>query len=1062
MTNPQAEAATFLLMTRTPIRRPALACLSLLLPWSTLRADEPALSGLLRDALYTEEVARDSDKAAKQYEELLARHDAQKTFAAAALFRLAEVRRKQDRKDDAIQLYQRLIAEFPNAETETKLARENLAALGGKMPAAAAAVPDKEAAELARLQGFAETAPDILLDPNTMFQAAHQGWASVVKFLLANGGPSDAEDALRAAARNGNLEIVKLLTDAQAEVPDPVAAEAIWAAIDTERIKVLEYLLEKGFKPGLVKGNYGNLPNFIQAVLAGRLRGAEVLLKHGVDINTMADAKPGPDYSPCGTALHFAIQENNFDVAKWLLEKGAKPDLPDPIYGLSPLHHAVKSEGPGAIEMTETLLVAGADPNRRAKDVYITDDFMREYLMNSTPLEVATALTNLNLEHVKPLLKHGADPNLEDSKIGKALVVAMGRNMARASELVKLFADAGFRMTDPVLLQTAGKKNDRNMIELLLKHGANPEHDFGPNGSLLAQACKDGNADRIALLLKAGADVNEVIDGRGLVQLAARSSDAESALSCVKVLLDAGAKPDEEWKRNGYVNTPIPVRKFLLERVTIPELGKESEINLLVDKAPWLQTLTIATRTSDSTIPDLAPWLLKHHTSITDLPSEEGVDLMWAIWRKGESSEWAKQELDILSPEALPGLRWGDVVTCSVKRPEPPASSTSRLPRARAGTLNNRLPDAELWHLRKRISFPITVETDGTSREIQVRGDRLFFDPTKDEVPLGAAQIIAGYLWQRELNTTNLPVTMIVSRKDWPDIRLTYPSIEALKFQLQAGDRLKLEIPISSQVREDMANALRQVVTLKAVDYPFEKILGVVDDGKSVPASIPTLIQALADTQAPESPNWKYFAEDKKADLVKMYGVAAFHQFTLLPHPDLANIRIRRLMDNGAVKVIEVNLAGIIAASTDQTTAEDAKKADVMLQPGDVVEISLLKDRLGEPWKGFNSQEEAFFAKALIGRVRVTDGGGYITVRDLLYKAPRFFETDIGWVPLPPETGVPSVRGSWLIREGWMIVRRDNASSENQQASGVFIRDGDDIQSSSANRTQQTPPQPSR
>ncbi|HSP42085.1 MAG TPA: tetratricopeptide repeat protein, partial [Luteolibacter sp.] len=130
MTNPEPEAATFLVMTRNPVRRPALACLSLLLPWSALRADEPALSELLRDALYTEEVARDSEKAAKQYEELLARHDAQKTFAAAALFRLAEVRRKQDRKDDAIQLYQRLIAEFPYAETETKRAKENLAVLG--------------------------------------------------------------------------------------------------------------------------------------------------------------------------------------------------------------------------------------------------------------------------------------------------------------------------------------------------------------------------------------------------------------------------------------------------------------------------------------------------------------------------------------------------------------------------------------------------------------------------------------------------------------------------------------------------------------------------------------------------------------------------------------------------------------------------------------------------------------------------------------------------------------------------------------------------------------------
>ena len=46
---------------------------------------------------------------------------------------------------------------------------------------------------------------------------------------------------------------------------------------------------------------------------------------------------------------------------------------------------------------------------------------------------------------------------------------------------------------------------------------------------------------------------------------------------------------------------------------------------------------------------------------------------------------------------------------------------------------------------------------------------------------------------------------MIVSRKDWPDIRLSYGSNEAAKFQLEAGDRLKLEISTDAQEREDMA-----------------------------------------------------------------------------------------------------------------------------------------------------------------------------------------------------------------------------------------------------------------
>ena len=151
----------------------AVACL--LIPSLTVRADEPPLRELLRDGLYTEEVTRDPEAAAKQYEQVLTRYSEQRDFAAAALFRLAEVRRKQDRKDEAIKLYQRLLAEFPGAAAEGKLARENRAALGGDVPVPTAIAGDDESKELARLTSLAKTAPDILLDPATLHLAAQSG-----------------------------------------------------------------------------------------------------------------------------------------------------------------------------------------------------------------------------------------------------------------------------------------------------------------------------------------------------------------------------------------------------------------------------------------------------------------------------------------------------------------------------------------------------------------------------------------------------------------------------------------------------------------------------------------------------------------------------------------------------------------------------------------------------------------------------------------------------------------------------------------------------------------------
>jgi tetratricopeptide (TPR) repeat protein len=218
MTHRRPDTAIFLLMTRNPIRCPGLILLSLLFPLSPVRAEEPALRDLLRDALYTEEVTRDPDKAAKQYEELLARHDEQKQYAASALFRLAEVRRKQDRKDEAIKLYQRLIAEFPNAENEGKLARENLAALGGKLPEVGGVGLDEEEKEIRRLKKLLEESPDLVRGENVMKNAAGNGWGRVAKWLV-EVGKADPEDPqlLIDASENGSLEMVRWLLSVRGE-----------------------------------------------------------------------------------------------------------------------------------------------------------------------------------------------------------------------------------------------------------------------------------------------------------------------------------------------------------------------------------------------------------------------------------------------------------------------------------------------------------------------------------------------------------------------------------------------------------------------------------------------------------------------------------------------------------------------------------------------------------------------------------------------------------------------------------------------------------------------------
>ena len=413
--------------------------LSCLLP---LRAAEPDLREQLRDALYTEEVTRDPEKAAQQYEALLTRHDEQKAFAASALFRLAEVRRKQNRKDDAIALYQRLIAEFPNAEAETRLAKENLTALGGKMPEAEAkpALVNYEDQQLAELEAKAKSSPDVLLDSATnLSTAANQGYTKIVKRMLAAGCKPYDGAALTNAAGNGNLEIVKLLTDNPEPVPATVAAEAIKAAIQNGRLTVLEFLLKKGLTPGRVMLASGEVTALIHALLENRNSIAETLLKNGADPNEMVAFDPQRNFEQGGAALHFMVRTGRLDAVKWLVEKGAKPDLADPDFGITPLHVAASSDRrPEALEIMKRLLAAGADPNRISDDQAAPDSLAKTILLNATPLETAIASNSMALEKTKLLLEHKADPNRKDSRVSSMLGLAIGLDDPSVTDLVQV------------------------------------------------------------------------------------------------------------------------------------------------------------------------------------------------------------------------------------------------------------------------------------------------------------------------------------------------------------------------------------------------------------------------------------------------------------------------------------------------------------------------------------------------------------------------------------------------------------------------------------------------
>ncbi|HET6408405.1 MAG TPA: ankyrin repeat domain-containing protein, partial [Chthoniobacteraceae bacterium] len=217
---------------------------------------------LLQEGLFEEEANRNLDKASTAYEALIQSFDKDRQYAATALFRLAEIRTKQNRKEEALALFQRVLAEFANIDPVARISRERIVALGGSaapLPAVDASIGEKESAEIARLRDLVKNSPDLLNSPKDgvtpLAQIAHEGWLKAATFLLDQG--ADINDSrvnvppLHRAAGEGRKAMVELLISRGANVNliDGPGRTALEVAAEYSRNEVARVLLDHGAKP---------------------------------------------------------------------------------------------------------------------------------------------------------------------------------------------------------------------------------------------------------------------------------------------------------------------------------------------------------------------------------------------------------------------------------------------------------------------------------------------------------------------------------------------------------------------------------------------------------------------------------------------------------------------------------------------------------------------------------------------------------------------------------------------------------------------------------------------
>jgi len=245
----------------------------------------------------------------------------------------------------------------------------------------------------------------------------------------------------------------------------------------------------------------GGLTPLLFAVRQGHMESVVALVQAGADVNQVC---AGDKTSP----LLMATINGHFDVAKYLLDKGASPKLASdngatPLYGALNVEWAPKSLYPQPrayqqqtityLDLMTMLLDKGADPNvRLRKKVWYSGysfDLSGVDEIGATPFWRAAYASDVDA--MKLLVAHGADPNVATMKgAGRAAGAGYGEGFAGNSHR---FAPGGMMASVKYLVEDlhvdvnaidsdgntamhhAAARGDNEMILYLVSKGADPK-----------------------------------------------------------------------------------------------------------------------------------------------------------------------------------------------------------------------------------------------------------------------------------------------------------------------------------------------------------------------------------------------------------------------------------------------------------------------------------------------------------------------------------------------------------------------------------------------------------
>lgn len=348
-----------------------------------------------------------------------------------------------------------------------------------------------------------------------LMTCSRSGSADAVKALLAHGANPNAKEAERGqtalmwAAAQKHSDVVQALIESGADVH---ARSAV--------LPVIQHTYPITYTPNIhfpqTKGGFTPL---MFAAQAGDLDSVRILLTAGAKIN---DAT-----SEDGSALVLASMNGQQNVALYLLEKGANPNVTDG-YGMTALHWALQEgiktlygrpadndpvwEHTNMAELVKALLVHGANPNARVThdfDPYIHrfarnrgNDLPQVGLTGATPFLLAAASGDYALMRV--LVEGKADPKVATVENLSPLMVAAGVGVERSAHNA---TGVGGGQAEGEYFSEEQEKKILEAVKLAVRMGDDVNAP-GPGGrTALHGAAFWGATEVIKFLVENGADL---------------------------------------------------------------------------------------------------------------------------------------------------------------------------------------------------------------------------------------------------------------------------------------------------------------------------------------------------------------------------------------------------------------------------------------------------------------------------------------------------------------------------------------------------------------------------